>query len=213
MPESRRHRLIWFAVACGHVALLAAVVAGGLRSSAKPVREGGVILVSLVSDPVASPGEAPRGVALGAGPVQPVPVPAVPAPVSVAPSVSAPPASGLPSEKPSPLPAPVAEAPVAVAAPLPVPADTYAPPAFRVHEEPAYPDRARRAGVEGEVVVKVRLSERGEILRVELVRSSGSRLLDEAALAAARASQFTPAERNRVPVEAEATATYRFELR
>jgi TonB family protein len=48
---------------------------------------------------------------------------------------------------------------------------------------------------------------------VELTASSGSRLLDEAALAAARASTFEPATRNRAPVESEAVASYRFELR
>ncbi|MEY4306863.1 MAG: Gram-negative bacterial TonB protein C-terminal, partial [Verrucomicrobiota bacterium] len=51
------------------------------------------------------------------------------------------------------------------------------------------------------------------VRQVELTQGSGSRLLDEAALAAARASTFVPASRNRAPVEAEAVATYRFELR
>ena len=53
----------------------------------------------------------------------------------------------------------------------------------------------------------------GATRAVELTASSGSRQLDEAALAAARASTFEPATRNRAPVESEAVANYRFELR
>ena len=207
MPENRRHRLIWLAVACAHAAVLGAIAIGSLRSSAEVVREGGVLLVSLVAEPIALPGAVSQGVAVGAGAVQPVAAPVSAARMSPAPVLSASPV-GVPAE------AVARSAPVIVApTPLPVVAEIFTPPTFRVHEEPAYPERARRAGVEGDVVVKVLLSARGEIRRVELARSSGSRQLDEAALAAARASQFSPAERNRVPVEAEATATYRFELR
>ena len=96
---------------------------------------------------------------------------------------------------------------------LPIVAEVFLPPAFRVHQEPAYPERARRAGVEGLVTVRISLSASGEIAEVAVVGSSGSRLLDEAAVAAARSSIFTPAARGGVPVSAEATATYRFELR
>lgn len=212
VPENRRHRLIWLAVAGAHAALLGAVILGGLRSSAEVAREGGVLLVSLVAEPIALPGEVIQGVAVGAGAAQPAATPVPPArPVPVATIASSAPAAVAAPEIAAPGPSPV----VAVPAPAAVPAvaEVFTPPSFRVHEEPAYPERARRAGVEGDVVVKVLLSARGEIRRVELARSSGSRLLDEAALAAARASQFSPAERNRVPVEAEATATYRFELR
>ena len=53
----------------------------------------------------------------------------------------------------------------------------------------------------------------GAVIAVQLVQSSGSRLLDEATLAAARASRFAPATRGQVRVSSEALATYRFELR
>ncbi|NBV48244.1 MAG: energy transducer TonB [Verrucomicrobia bacterium] len=101
---------------------------------------------------------------------------------------------------------------VAVAAPAPV-AEVFVPPAFRVRQEPAYPERARRAGVAGVVGVRIALAADGSVRAVELTASSGSRLLDEAALEAARSSTFEPATRGRAPVSSEAVASYRFELR
>ncbi len=186
---------------------LGAVWVGGLRGVGEPATEGGHILVTLLPEPVALPGEAKEGAALGAGltlPVTPafVPVPAalppVTAPVVALPAVVAP-ASAEPRG-------------VAVAAPAPV-AEVFVPPAFRARQEPAYPERARRAGVAGVVGVRIALAADGTVRAVELTVSSGSRLLDEAALAAARASTFEPATRNHAPVESEAVASYRFELR
>jgi protein TonB len=209
VSETRRHRLIWTAVAGVHLAALGAVWLGGAVGVHEPAREGGLILVTLVADPIALPGEAKGGVALGAG----LPVPVATNVAAIAP-VAAPVA-------PSPAAAPVAaSAPVApatkgeamAAVPAPV-AEVFVPPAFRVRQEPAYPERARRAGAEGVVVVRIALTADGAVRQVELTQGSGSRLLDEAALAAARASTFVPASRNRAPVEAEAVATYRFELR
>jgi hypothetical protein len=67
VSESRRHRLIWVAVAGVHLVALGAVWAGGGLPSAEPTREGGLLLVSLAPDPVAVPGETKEGMALGAG--------------------------------------------------------------------------------------------------------------------------------------------------
>ena len=72
VPERRRHRLIWSAVGCVHLAAVAAVWVGGAAGLGEPTREGGLILVTLVTEPIALPGEAKGGVALGAG--LPVPV-------------------------------------------------------------------------------------------------------------------------------------------
>ena len=153
------------------------------------------------------PGEAKGGVALGAG--LPVPVATnVAVALSVAPVVTAPIASPVPPAAPAL--ALTTKGEVLAAAPS---AEVFVPPAFRFRQEPAYPERARRAGVEGVVGMRIVLAADGSVRRVELTRSSGSRLLDEAAESAARASTFTPASRNHLPVEAEADASYRFELR
>lgn len=210
MPETRRHRLIWVAVGSAHLAALGAVWLGGSVGVSEPAREGGLLMVSLVAEPVALPGEAKGGVALGGG----LPA-AIPTPIVVVPSAEAPVVLAKPSAESAASMAPVVVATrgeVLAAVPAPV-AEAFVPPAFRFRQEPAYPERARRAGAEGVVGVRLRLAADGAVRSVELTQGSGSRLLDEAALAAARASTFAPASRNGSPVEAEAVACYRFELR
>lgn len=209
VPERRRHRLIWSAVGCVHLAAVAAVWVGGAAGLGEPTREGGQILVTLVAEPIALPGEAKGGVALGAG----LPVPVAPSAAVAVPAVT--PMSVVPAAPVSPAIGPAAVATkgeVLAIAPAPV-AEAFVAPSFLSRQEPAYPERARRAGAEGVVGVRIALAADGAVRAVELTRSSGSRLLDEAALAAARASTFTPASRNRMPVAAEAEASYRFELR
>lgn len=195
-------------MACVHAMALGAVWFGGVRGAGEPSVEGGHILVTLLPEPVALPGEAKHGPALGAG----LALPVTPAFVPVPPP--APPPSATPVA-PSPLvAAPVAAEPRGVAAAAPAPAaEVFVPPAFRARQEPAYPERARRAGVTGVASVRILLAADGGVRAVELTASSGSRLLDEAALAAARASTFEPATRGHAPVESEAVASYRFELR
>jgi len=208
VPKSRRHFLIWSAVAGGHLAAIAAVWMGGALGVSEASREGGLILVTLVTEPVALPGEAKGGVALGAG--LPVPV-ALNVPVAVpsaTPLVAAPTIASVSTSAV----VVATKGEVLAAAPAPV-AEVFVPPSFLSRQEPAYPERARRAGVEGVVGVRIALAPDGSVRQVELTQSSGSRLLDEAALAAARTSTFAPASRNRTPVESEAVASYRFELR
>jgi len=205
--ETRRHRLIWVAVGCVHAVALGAVWFGGNQRATEPTREGGVLIISLVSDPIALPGESKHGVGLGAGSPQVVPVPLAPERASHAVSVVTS-ISGADLRAASDVTVSADSAPT-----LPIVAEVFLPPAFRVHQEPAYPERARRAGVEGLVTVRISLLANGEIAAVAVVGSSGSRLLDDAAAEAARSSIFTPAVKGGMPVPAEATATYRFELR
>jgi protein TonB len=207
----RRHLLIWSAVTAAHLAAVAAVWSGSFvgRGEVRPP-EGGLLVVMLTPEtPVALPGEVPAGDGLGGGALPPP----FPQTVSVAATDMIPPAAA-----PSFAPAEAAPASASAVLSVPGPAPTAAPPAFvppafldRV--EPAYPERARRAGVEGLATVRVQLDPAGAVIAVQLVQSAGSRLLDEAALAAARASRFAPATRGQVRVSSEALATYRFELR
>ena len=55
-----------------------------------------------------------------------------------------------------------------------------------------YPRAARRAGLEGRVVVKLVLDDQGRVLQVDLVTSSGHEILDNAALEAARSVKVLP---------------------
>jgi protein TonB len=57
---------------------------------------------------------------------------------------------------------------------------------------PAYPERARRAGWEGRVTVRVEVSADGSPISVALEKSSGYGVLDQAALRAVKGWRFQP---------------------
>ena len=58
---------------------------------------------------------------------------------------------------------------------------------------PDYPPRARRLGLEGEVLIRTRVLPNGESGELVLVQSSGYALLDQAAMEAVRKWRFRPA--------------------
>ena len=60
----------------------------------------------------------------------------------------------------------------------------------RVMKNVEYPERARRTGLEGKVVTSFTLREDGSIVDAKVVKSSGSTVLDEAALKALARSSF-----------------------
>jgi len=60
--------------------------------------------------------------------------------------------------------------------------------------KPRYPDLARRAGIEGQTVVKALVDIDGSVMDVQVLKSSGNQMLDEAALGAARQWKFSPAK-------------------
>ena len=67
----------------------------------------------------------------------------------------------------------------------------------RVMKNVEYPERARRTGLEGKVVTSFTLREDGSIVDAKVVKSSGSAVLDEAALKAlARSSSKQKRERS-----------------
>ena len=59
---------------------------------------------------------------------------------------------------------------------------------------PNYPYEAKKRGIEGMTVVKMLVDTDGSVMDVEVLKSSGNQLLDEAALDAALKSKFKPAE-------------------
>lgn len=127
---------------------------------------------------------------------------------------------------PAPAPAPIAimpapnfenEAPTqtaAVAAPaareilVTTDARFRAPPAA-----PQYPSRARQMGIEGTTVLRALVGEAGDTLELIVWQGSGMRLLDEAALAAARQWRFEPARRGDRLLTAWVEVPVRFILR
>ncbi len=74
-------------------------------------------------------------------------------------------------------------------------------PGYRVPPRPpVYPRQAQRRGQQGEVLLRVDLSARGEVAAIRIERSSGYRLLDGAAEKAVRGWQFKPALKDGVAV-------------
>lgn len=60
--------------------------------------------------------------------------------------------------------------------------------------EPSYPERARQAGWEGTVILKIEILEDGRSGYVSVYRSSGYDILDDAAIAAIQQWRFIPAQ-------------------
>lgn len=74
-----------------------------------------------------------------------------------------------------------------------------APPRFNAaylnNPTPPYPAAARRAGYEGAVIIRAHVQIDGSADRVEIKKSSGYAILDQAALEAVRKWRFVPAKR------------------
>lgn len=137
-------------------------------------------------------------------PVKPTPRPARPTPppeaVAAAPAVAPETATEGPvaaSDRSEPTP----PAPVHLTAPT-----------FRHRPAPAYPAQAQRDEIEGTVRLKLLIGADGRVAEVNIVRSSGHRLLDQAALSAAQSWILEPAQKNGTPTPAWAEVDVPFRL-
>jgi periplasmic protein TonB len=75
-----------------------------------------------------------------------------------------------------------------------------------VHQvQPDYPDVAKEQNVQGTAVVFATVGPKGNVLSTHIDESTGNKLLDQAAMTAARQSSFEPPQINGKP----ATETYR----
>ena len=66
--------------------------------------------------------------------------------------------------------------------------------------KPRYPESARRQGVEGTVLLKMRITEQGSVEDVQVERSAGHPALDQSAMEAVQRWRFEPARRSGEPV-------------
>ncbi len=86
-------------------------------------------------------------------------------------------------------------------------------PDYGVNPKPPYPLLARRRGEQGVVLLRVHVRADGEVVTAEIKQSSGSSLLDEAALQTVRVSwRFLPARLGEVSVESWVEVPIRFVL-
>lgn len=77
--------------------------------------------------------------------------------------------------------------------------------------KPEYPDIARKAGVEGRVVVWVLIDEAGKVVSAEIA-SSDAAILNQACLDAAYRHRFLPAYQRDVAVKSKISLRFRFVL-
>jgi protein TonB len=89
---------------------------------------------------------------------------------------------------------------------------TEVPPRAESLVQPAYPESARKAGVEGKAIVEVTVGADGVMRRCSLVVSSGNAQLDEAALQAVHVSKFAPGTKDGNPVEMKVRVPFQFKL-
>jgi protein TonB len=126
------------------------------------------------------------------------PAPIEPMPSETAITRLAAPPEGAPAPTvttPAPAVPPATRAPVANALPEPEPVT---PPRFDAaylkNPAPVYPPLSRRSGEQGNVTLRVRVTEDGHAAEISVRTSSGSPRLDEAAQAAVREWRFVPAK-------------------
>jgi len=137
-----------------------------------------------------------------ARPRQPLPRP-LQMPVRDAPPRPVEPVAGQPVElKPQTTPAPQA---------LPRPVETE-PRAKSSNPKPRYPKLAQRRGYQGSTVLHVEVSKDGKAIKVDVQRSSGFAVLDDAALNAVKDWVFEPGTRDGNPVAGSTEVTIRFEI-
>ena len=80
-----------------------------------------------------------------------------------------------------------------------------------IQDSLAYPEHALRYGLEGTVILIVKISPEGKILNIEITRDMGLGC-SEAAQEAVRKTKFLPGINNGIPVESEVTLNIEFKI-
>jgi len=76
-----------------------------------------------------------------------------------------------------------------------------------------YPEIARKAGVEGTVIVKITVDIKGNVVKTEIIQSLGNNGCDEAAIAAIKKVKWKPAMQRDRPVKVQIAVPIRFKLK
>ena len=80
-------------------------------------------------------------------------------------------------------------------------------------DEPAYPELAREAGIEGRVVFKVTVGTDGRVVAATVHTSDVTESMAQAALESVKRARFKPAKQRHLPVKAIVYMPYYFRLR
>jgi protein TonB len=126
---------------------------------------------------------------------------------------SAPPESLAPSAAADATEKPVVQEGAQIAKPAPALTPPVFSAAYLKNPPPDYPAVARRRGQEGLVLLAVLVNESGAPAEVRVAESSGSSVLDDAALDAVRRWSFVPARRGDLAIAAWVEVPVRFRLK
>jgi protein TonB len=84
-------------------------------------------------------------------------------------------------------------------------------PEVKKRVNPWYPEILKAAGIEGEVFLKVLISENGTVEKAEVSKST-HQAFSEAAIEAVKQWEFTPGMKDGKPIKSEVTIPFRFKL-
>ncbi|NOY76862.1 MAG: energy transducer TonB [Calditrichaeota bacterium] len=76
-----------------------------------------------------------------------------------------------------------------------------------------YPEIARKAGVEGTVIIQVLIDEKGRVIKTKVLKSLGNNGCDEAAISAIRKTRWKPAMQRDKPVKVWVSIPVIFKLK
>jgi protein TonB len=85
-------------------------------------------------------------------------------------------------------------------------------PQFVNQVKPVYPEMARKAGLEGRVVVRVLIDKDGKPQKAQVIKSTGIEAFEEVAIDAVMKSSYSPAIQNGRPVKCWMTIPIKFSL-
>ncbi len=85
-------------------------------------------------------------------------------------------------------------------------------PTLQKRIEPDYPRLAQMAGLEGSVDVNLLITQKGEVKIAKVIRSSGYKILDNAAVEFVRKLKFIPAKKKGKPIEVWVSRTMKYRL-
>ena len=81
-----------------------------------------------------------------------------------------------------------------------------------IQQQLTYPEEAKKSAESGRVILTVKVAADGSLKEVRVLKSSGSEALDNAAIKATKAVQWTPAIKDGKTVKAEIGVPVLFEL-
>lgn len=188
-----------------HALLIAAIASGYADWAAKPATKRQEVVIELAPEVIPPPPPPPPQVQPKPQPQPRVAKAAPPPPLPVVSQAPALDPSATDTVQVATTPAPPALAPAPAPEPAPPVVEKITEPrgyaGYLRNPAPEYPAAAQDRGLEGRVILKVFVLASGKPGDVQVSKSSGHRVLDDAAIKAVLAWAFDPAKRGSTPID------------